>query len=75
MSYDTLLPGYHFVQASASDTWTIVHNLGTIAPAVDVWIDVSGTITKLMPSSVTAVSNTTVVLTFSTAYAGEAFVI
>lgn len=66
--------GHKHEQLVSSSTWAITHNLGTDAPVVDCWVDVAGTITKILPLSVTATSSTVVTITFSTAYAGEAFV-
>lgn len=65
---------HRHVQSVASDTWTITHNIGTDAPIVDVWIDVAGTITKVLPLSVTVTNTKVVTITFSSAQAGEACV-
>jgi len=66
--------GYKHVQSVASTTWVINHGLGTDAPAVDCWIDVSGTFTKILPLSVVATSSGVVTITFSSAQSGRAFV-
>lgn len=73
-STSTRMIGYKHTQSSASTTWTITHNLGANSPCVDVWVDISGTLTKIIPLSVTATSDAVVTITFSTAYAGEAYV-
>jgi hypothetical protein len=66
---------YYYEQATASDTWTIVHNLNTDSPVVDCWVDVSGSKTKLLPLSVDVTDANTVVLTFTATTAGEALVV
>ena len=66
--------GFKHDQTAANTTWVITHNLDTTAPIVDCWVDVSGTMTKILPLSVVATSNLVVTITFSTAYAGRAYV-
>jgi hypothetical protein len=75
-----LIPAvYRHTQDVASDTWTIVHNLGSNGgqglPIVDVAIDVNGTPSKIIPADVTKVDANTVVVTFGSALAGSAIVI
>jgi len=73
---ETRTEGYEFIQSSASVTWTIVHNRGTLAPVVDAWVDDGfGNTIKIYPSSVNVIDANTVVLTFSTARIGTARVI
>lgn len=67
--------GYRYDQATAADTWTIDHNLDVEYPVVDCWVDISGTLTKIIPSSLTATSGKQVVVSFTTQYAGNATVI
>ena len=66
--------GHRHEQSTADTTWSIVHNLNTLAPIVDCWINVGGTITKILPLSVVATNVSTVTITFSSAQAGVAFV-
>lgn len=66
--------GYKHTQSTASTTWTINHGLGTSTPVVDCWIDVSGTITKVLPLNVVATSDSVVTITFTSAQSGTAFV-
>lgn len=66
--------GHVHVQQTASTTWTITHGLDTTAVGVDVFVDVGGTLTKILPKKVQIVDVKTVVITFSTAKTGEAFV-
>lgn len=74
MSLSTITGHFHD-QTVASTTWTITHNLGTDAPVVDCWVDIAGTITKIMPLTVVATSSAVVTITFSTAFAGTAQVV
>lgn len=66
---------YHHTQSTASATWGVDHMLGTTSPVVDCWIDVSGSKTKLLPLSVDVTDENTVVITFTSATAGEALVV
>lgn len=74
-----LIPSvYRHTQSTPSATWVIEHNLygngsdGT--PLVDVLIDVNGTMTKMIPLSVTKTNAGVLTLTFSTARSGLAVV-
>ena len=66
--------GYTHTQTTASTIWTVIHNLNTQAPIIDCWVDVSGTITKIIPVSVVVVNSYTVTVTFSTSRSGYAYV-
>jgi hypothetical protein len=70
---------YRYEQATASDTWVITHNIGNNGgqglPIVDVFVDINGSMTKIIPMNVAKTSANIVTLTFSTAYAGFAVVI
>ena len=72
MALTPLTAKYHHDQASANVTWNIAHNLQVLSPLVDVWVDVSGTDTRIMPETVVVSDNNNVVLTFSVATAGFA---
>ena len=61
-------------QDVAATTWTIVHNLGTYAPVIDVYIDINGSRSKILPKEVNVIDNTTVQVVFSEARAGSAAV-
>lgn len=74
MSIETRNGAYEFVQASPSTSWVITHKLGITTPVVDCWVDINGTMTKILPQTVTATSNSVVTITFSVAYAGRALV-
>ena len=66
--------GYRHEQTTAAATWTITHNLNTDAPVVDVWIDIGGTYTKILPQQVSVIDKRTVSITFSSAQTGRAFI-
>lgn len=75
-----LIPSaYKHTQTVPSSVWTIVHNSaysGTKGiPVVDAFIDVNGTLTKIIPAIVEMVDSTTVRLTFSSNHVGEAIVV
>ena len=74
MGVESVAGQYRHDQSSSSTTWTITHSLGTSTPVVDCWVDVSGTMTKIIPLSVEATSDSVVTITFSSAYAGRALV-
>jgi len=59
-----------YVQSAPSATWTIVHNLGR-HPVSDVAVVDSGN-HKILPLSVTHTNDNTVVVEFSTPFAGTA---
>lgn len=63
-------------QTSASTLWTIVHNLGTLAPVIDCWVDDGlGAQIKIIPLGVIVVDANTVTASFSSARAGTARVV
>lgn len=61
-------------QTVAATDWNITHGLNTIAPVVDVYIDVEGKQTKILPASVEVVDLQNVKVTFSAPRAGVAAV-
>jgi hypothetical protein len=66
---------FSHTQESVSDTWVVTHNIGTLAPIVDCFVDVAGEQTKIIPSEVIATDNKTVTITFSSPQAGTAYII
>lgn len=62
---------YKHTQSSASDTWTVTHNLG-MYPAIDVLVDISGNLTKIIPMSVTYTNENECSIAFSTERSGVA---
>lgn len=72
---ETRIDGYLHTQGSAALTWTIVHNRGTLAPAVDVWVLDGGDTIKMLANSVTVIDANTLELTFAVARSGKAMII
>ena len=62
-------------QTTASDTWTITHNLRLKQPVVNVWVDIDSTLTRVYPSNVDASDSNTVVISFSSPQTGKAIII
>lgn len=60
---------YTHIQAIASDTWTIEHNLGTYVGGVQV-VDSAGT---AVVGDITYQDENVLVLTFASAFAGRSF--
>jgi hypothetical protein len=74
------IPGiFRYVQADASDTWVIEHNLAvngsTGIPIVDVYVTIGGSTQKVVPVSNTINSPNQVTLVFNQPQVGEAIVI
>lgn len=67
--------GHVHIQSAASKTWTIVHGLNSTNVGVDVFIDIGGIKTKAVAKSVKVQDVKTIILTFSTAQSGEAYVV
>ncbi len=65
---------YTHAQATASDTWTISHNLKDY-PIVDVYVDYGGVTQKIIPANIEYVDLDTCTVTFTTPYAGYATVV
>jgi hypothetical protein len=76
-----LIPSiYRHEQSTAATEWTIVHNLGTNGgqgvPVVDVFVNINGTLTKILPNMIEAPNYNTVVIEFDGgAFAGIAIII
>ncbi len=67
----TVPTGTHtHIQASSSDTWTIDHGL-FCNPIADVFIDVGGTLQKVLPVSVEYPTTSRVIVRFSSPRTGE----
>lgn len=67
--------GHVHVQETASTSWTIVHGLDTLEVNVNLFVDVNGVLTKMFPKKVQTTDVNTVVVTFTAAQKGEAYVI
>lgn len=75
MGLETLKDSFQFEQTDPAATWTINHNLGTLVPYVECWIDFSGTYSKVIPSNITMVDENTVTVDFTVAQVGRAAVV
>lgn len=70
-----VLSNYNYTQSTPSSTWGIVHNLNLECPVVDVFVNVDGTLEKIIPESVQVSDVNTVTITFTTDYAGVACIV
>jgi hypothetical protein len=72
-SYSFAFPdqGFTYTQSPGSTTWTIVHNLNTFTPLVDVY---DSSYHQLIPAGVFSVDINTTQISFSTAQAGYAII-
>lgn len=66
---------FDHVEAVASTTWTIPHNLNSAAIAIDCYIDNTGTLEKILPLRVERISDNTTEVTFSVVQAGVARIV
>ncbi len=66
--------GYTHPQESASDVWTINHNLGREV-IVDVVVDFQGNKEKIIPKRIIVVNDNTLRVTFSRPFTGSARVV
>jgi len=64
------MASYNFTQVSPSSAWTVTHNLNRPQVACDVFVDVGGDLTKVMPVSVAHSSDNALTVTFSEAQTG-----
>ncbi len=62
-------------QTVAATVWTVVHNLSTTAPSIDVYINTGSGLQKIFPEDITVVDANTLKITFSSARTGTASVI
>jgi hypothetical protein len=62
---------FEHTQETASDTWVISHLLD-IYPVIDVYVNISSTLQKIIPLNVEYTDANTCTVTFSTAYTGLA---
>jgi hypothetical protein len=54
----------------AATSWVVNHNVPGY-PIVDVYVDISGTLTKIIPQAVTYNTTTQVTISFSTPFSGK----
>lgn len=59
-------------QTVAATQWAITHNIGTTAPAVDVWIDLGNGYEKVIPWRVEVVNDKSIIIHFTQPYVGRA---
>lgn len=61
-------------QSTPSSNWSVTHNLDTMQPAVDVWVDDNGVTTAMLPKQVQLVDANHLNISFSIPMAGTAVV-
>lgn len=71
----TTATAHNHVQETASNTWTIIHNLNVTAPIVDCYVEIDGVFNKIIPLEVVVVDATTVQILWSENRTGKARVI
>lgn len=59
-----------YVQASPSTTWVVKHDLGTVNPMVNIWVDIDGQTTAMLPKNIRVNDVNSITVTFSTPHAG-----
>lgn len=64
---------HEHIQAVASDTWTVIHNL-KMYPIIDVFVEVDGNVHKIIPAGVEYTDMNSCVVTFSSPQVGHAMV-
>jgi len=75
MPLEIRIGSYIHTEATPSILWTVPHNLGTLSPCVDVWVDDGfGNTVKMLADSVTAIDANTVEIGFTVAKDGQAMV-
>jgi hypothetical protein len=75
MTYSIITNTYVHQQTTASDTWTITHNLQKTAPIIDCWIDNNGDVLRILPNTTTVIDENTIEVTFTDAWAGSANIV
>jgi hypothetical protein len=63
---------YVHTQGTASTSWTVQHNLNTLKPVIDVFVNHNSTLEKILPQRIEVINENTITVTFSTAFTGEA---
>jgi len=62
---------YNHLQSVSSASWVISHNLAATTIDTDAFIDVSGSLTKVLPLNVVHTDNNTLTVTFSANQVGR----
>lgn len=63
---------YNHVQSSASSTWSIAHNLGTLNLTYNFSVYISTVLTPIFPATIVFTDTNNIVVTFSQTYTGVA---
>jgi len=63
---------FNHTQSGGAAVWTINHNLNSLTVAVDVMIDISGNLEKVLPVSIEVGSANQTVISFSVNQTGKA---
>ena len=63
---------YNFTQAVAATTWTIEHNMDAAGVVMDIIVDNTGTLEKVIPLSTVETDSNTITVTFPSAQSGYA---
>lgn len=74
MSFSTAHKHQHD-QTVASKTWVVVHNLNSLTPIVDVFIDTGSGLQKILPLDIVVNSAIQITVTHSSARTGKVSVI
>lgn len=61
---------YTHTQSTPSLSWTVNHNLNTPAPVCDVFVDLDGVLTKILPKNISVSNNNTLVVSWSSPRSG-----
>lgn len=74
-SNSSQIGSFTFIQPTPDTTWNIVHNLNSTNLVYNIYVDVAGTLTPIMPSTVTFVNDNTLQITFSAPRSGKIAII
>jgi hypothetical protein len=72
MNFRYVIPKeFDFIQSTPATVWTIEYPFMTV-PAIDVYIDLAGTLFKVIPDDIKMITNNKIKIFFTTAYSGKA---
>jgi hypothetical protein len=74
MAYQDIKNTHTHTQTTPAASWVVVHGLSLTSPAVNVWVEVDGVVTAMVPKNIHIDDVNTVTITFSTAHAGSAVI-
>ena len=66
------IQSYIHEQTIASDTWDVMHTLGTKFVNIDVMINYNGQLETILPESIVSVNDNQIQVKFSSPYTGKA---